>query len=130
MAREISFKTYCWSIGTTSYRTDNFNMSIEKQLQLIKQFKSLKSNKGKQWKGNNAFHTEYYKYLKKNDFVTGEAARPDKDAREKTSGLRDIGLLDDERNVTEAGLELLKITASDDFFADNFRLNPMAKFHQ
>lgn len=120
VAREISFKTYCWSIGTTSYRTDNFNMSIEKQLQLIKQFKSLKSNKGKQWKGNNAFHTEYYNYLKKNDFVTGEAARPDKDAREKTSGLRDIGLLDDERNVTEAGLELLKITASDDFFADNF----------
>ena len=47
MANEIGFKSYCWSIGTTSYRTDNFNMSIERQLQLLKQFRELKSNVGK-----------------------------------------------------------------------------------
>lgn len=120
MANEIGFKSYCWSIGTTSYRTDNFNMSIERQLQLLKQFRELKSNVGKKWNSNNSFQSEYYDYLKQNAFVKGKAARPDKDAREKTSGLRDIGLLDDERNLTEAGLELIKISVSDNFKADNF----------
>ena len=65
--------------------------------------------------GNNEFQTEYYNFLRESEFVKGEAVRPDKDAREKTSGLRDIGLLDDERNVTESGLELLKIAALNDF---------------
>lgn len=120
MANQIGFKSYCWAIGTTSYRTDNFNMSIEKQLQLLKQFRDLKENAGKKWNSNNTFQAEYYNYLKENMFIKGNAARPDKDAREKTSGLRDIGLLDDERNLTEAGLELLKISESEDFSSDNF----------
>lgn len=128
MANEIGFKSYCWVIGTTSYRTDNFNMSIEKQLQLLKKFRELKENEGKVWNSNNAFQAEYYNYLKENAFVKGAAGRPDKDAREKTSGLRDIGLLDDERNLTEAGLELLKITESDDFATDNFLEIPKDSF--
>ena len=120
MDKGIGFKSYCWSIGTTSYRTDNFNLSIEKQLQLLKQFRELEENKNKEWNGNNEFQAEYYNFLKENGFLKGEAARPDKDAREKTSGLRDIGLLDDERNITESGLELLKIASSNDFSSDNF----------
>ena len=28
MAKKIGFKSYCWAIGTTSYRTDNFNLTI------------------------------------------------------------------------------------------------------
>lgn len=128
MANEIGFKSYCWAIGTTSYRTDNFNMSIEKQLQLLKQFRELKENEGKVWNSNNVFQAEYYNYLKENEFVKGDAGRPDKDAREKTSGLRDIGLLDDERNLTEAGLELLKITELDDFATDNFLEIPKDSF--
>ncbi len=120
MAKKIGFKSYCWSIGTTSYRTDNFNLSIEKQLLLLKQFRSLEENKNKKWENNTAFQTDYYNFLKENDFIRGSAARPDKDAREKTSGLRDIGLLDDERNITEAGLALLAIAESEDFSSDNF----------
>ena len=120
MAKRIGFKSYCWSIGTTSYRTDNFNLSIEKQLQLLKQFREIEENTNKEWNGNNEFQTEYYNFLRESEFVKGEAVRPDKDAREKTSGLRDIGLLDDERNVTESGLELLKIAVLNDFSSDNF----------
>ena len=120
MDKGIGFKSYCWSIGTTSYRTDNFNLSIEKQLQLLKQFRELEEKKNKEWNGNNEFQAEYYNFLKENGFLKGEAARPDKDAREKTSGLRDIGLLDDERNITESGLELLKIASLNDFSSDNF----------
>lgn len=119
MTNQIGFKSYCWSIGTTSYRTDKFNMNIEMQLALLKEFRKIPENKGKLWTGNNTFQTEYYEFLKNRGFVKGDAPRPDKDAREKTSGLRDIGLLDDERNITEAGEELIKIAQSKDFSPDN-----------
>jgi hypothetical protein len=36
--KNISFKSYCWSIGTTSYRTKEFNANIERQLALIEAF--------------------------------------------------------------------------------------------
>lgn len=119
MAKGISFKSYCWAIGTTSYRTDNFNMSIETQLALLKEFRELPEHENKLWTGNCEFQTEYYEFLKKRGFVKGDAPRPEKDAREKTSGLRDIGLLDDERNLTSAGEALLNIAKSKDFSSDN-----------
>ena len=109
MADQIGFKSYCWAIGTTSYRTDNFNMSIERQMSLMKEFRELPGNENKSWIGNNVFQAEYYQFLKSRGFVKGDAPRPDKDAREKTSGLRDIGLLDDERKITAAGEELIAI---------------------
>ena len=119
MAKEIGFRSYCWSIGTTSYRTDKFNMSIEMQMALLKEFRYLPANRGRVWTGNNAFQAEYYNFLKSKNFVKGDAPRPDKDAREKTSGLRDIGLLDNERNITKAGQALLKISEEKDFSSDN-----------
>lgn len=119
MANEIAFKSYCWAIGTTSYRTDKFNMSIERQMILLKEFRNLPDNKGKLWTGNNTFQAEYFEFLKDKKFVKGDAPRPDKDAREKTSGLRDIGLLDDERNITAAGEALIAIAETEDFSSDN-----------
>lgn len=86
MAAEIGFKSYCWAIGTTSYRTDKFNMSIEIQMKLLKEFRNLPENEGKLWTGNNMFQAEYYEFLKNKGFVKSDAPRPDKDAREKTSG--------------------------------------------
>ncbi len=119
MANGIGFKSYCWAIGTTSYRTDKFNMSIEMQLSLLKEFRELPQNVGRVWTGDNAFQAEYYEFLKSRHFIKGDAPRPDKDAREKTSGLRDIGLLDDDRNITAAGEMLIKIAQSEDFSPDN-----------
>lgn len=119
MANEVGFKSYCWAIGTTSYRTDKFNMSIEMQMCLLKEFRELPENDGKSWTANNIFQAEYYEFLKNRGFVKGDASRPDKDAREKTSGLKDIGLVDDERNITEAGEELIRIAQSKDFTSDN-----------
>lgn len=119
MPEAIGFKSYCWAIGTTSYRTDKFNMSIEMQMQLLKEFRELPKNSGKVWTGNNAYQAEYYEFLRSKNFIKGEAPRPDKDAREKTSGLRDIGLLDDERNITAAGAELIRIAQAEDFATDN-----------
>lgn len=119
MSNEISYKSYCWVVGTTSYRTDNFNHNIEKQLELLDEFWKKEENKGIRWTGNNELQKRYYDFLKEKAFITGEAERPDKDAREKTSGLVDIGLLDSDRQLTEAGEELLGIALSNDFTADN-----------
>lgn len=81
MAKKIGFKSYCWAIGTTSYRTDNFNLSIEKQLHLLRQFRELEENKNKKWGNNKKFQAEYYNFLKENNFVKGDAALPDKDSK-------------------------------------------------
>lgn len=119
MADKIGFKSYCWSVGTTSYRTDQFNLNMEWQLALMEEFRSLPENRNQTWKKNPEFQGKYYYFLKEKEFVKGSAKRPDKDAREKTSGLVDIGLLDGERNLTETGRALLKIAQSGDFKSDN-----------
>ena len=38
MPYDIVFKSYCWSVGTTSFRTKHFNEKIEEQLLLLKEF--------------------------------------------------------------------------------------------
>ncbi|MCA6071873.1 MAG: AlwI family type II restriction endonuclease [Endomicrobium sp.] len=113
--KHIGFKSYCWSIGTTSYRTKEFNANIERQLALIEEF--WKSRKNKEW--NAITQAAYYKFMQANKFVKGEAGRPEKDAREKTSGLVNIGLLTADRKLTPAGLELLTISKIGDFSKDN-----------
>jgi len=128
MTYKTTFKSYCWAVGTTSYRTENFNMNIEKQLELMQAFRSLPENQHKLWTGNTTFQQKYYEFLKAHHFVCGKAARPDKDAREKTSGLRDIGLLDDERRITPAGAALLEIAASKNYTADNLLEIPRDSF--
>ena len=52
-------------------------------------------------------------------FVEGDADNKPKDAREKTSGLVDIGLIDDNRRLTDVGKALLTISESNDFGSDN-----------
>lgn len=115
MDDKIKFKSYCWSVGTTSYRTDKFNLNIEWQLALLKEFRTEK--KKADW--SVATQEEYYNFLKEKGFVKGNANRPAKDARQKTSGLVDIGLLDKERKLTEVGEKLLSISQNKSFKQDN-----------
>lgn len=117
MANMFPFKSYCWSIGTTSYRTKHFNLSIERQIMLMDKFKSLNNKVGANWQNQ---QVDYYYFLRDEGFLTGDAKRPDKDAREKTSGLVNIGLLDADRNLTSVGLELLNMCKLNDFSPDNF----------
>lgn len=117
MANNFQYKSYCWCIGTTSYRTANFNSSIEQQIMLMNKFKNLSPNIDKSWREQ---QSDYYYFLKENNFLEGEAKRPDKDAREKTSGLVDIGLLNSERNLSNAGKALLSICNNKDYKSDNF----------
>lgn len=119
MPIRIPYKSFCWSLGTTSFRTKNFNKTIEEQLSLLNEFWSIPDNNSESWSGNNALQEKYYNFMKDKGFVVGEANNKPKDAREKTSGLVDIGLIDDERRLTEVGFSLLRISETNDFSYDN-----------
>lgn len=116
----IPYKSFCWSLGTTSFRTKNFNKTIEEQLALLNEFWSLEENHYLQWSGNNDLQSRYYDFMHSKGFIKGNAGNKPKDAREKTSGLVDIGLIDNGRKLTPVGLNLLAISESGDFTADNF----------
>ena len=45
MPNVIPYKSFCWSLGTTSFRTKNFNKTIEEQLSLLDEFWKLEEIK-------------------------------------------------------------------------------------
>ena len=115
----LTYKSFCWCLGTTSFRTKNFNRTIEEQLGLLNEFWSKPDNADISWRNNNNIQTEYYLFMQEKGFVEGDADNKPKDAREKTSGLVDIGLIDDNRRLTNVGKALLAISESNDFGSDN-----------
>ena len=130
MAEEnISFKSFYYSLGTTSFRMQNFNQKIEQQLALLDQFWQKPEYKDEKWESNEPVQEAYYNFIKESDFLKeGDAPRKAKDARQKTSGMRDIGLIDDNRRLTPVGKKLLEIANSGDFFSDNFLQIPKDSF--
>lgn len=121
--KSIPYQSFCWVIGTTSFRTAKLNLKIEAQLLLLDEFYHEVIKKSN-WNWNNELQEKYYDFMKDRAFLTGEANRKDKDAREKTSGLVDIGLITEDRLITDAGRELLKITSRGDFETNNvFNIN-------
>lgn len=128
MPTSIPYKNFCWGLGTTSFRTKNFNKTIEEQLSLLDEFWSLVENQTETWIGNNALQAKYYDFIKSKGFVVGDANNKPKDAREKTSGLVDIGLIDEDRKLTEAGTALLDISRNGDFSTDNVLMIPKDSF--
>ena len=101
----LKYETENWSIGTTSFRVTDLKYSIEKQLLILKEFNKkhsdLKWNKEKQ----EAYAEELIEdgsFNISNDYA--------KDARAKTSSLKDIGLIKQNREITDVGYRLLEIS--------------------
>ena len=101
----MAFQSYCWNLGTTSFRVQNLNYKIERQLQMLNELWSNKENKT--W--DYFTQEKYYNIMHKEGFVIGDAQRKDKDARQKTSGLVEIGVIDKERRITEIGYKIIEI---------------------
>lgn len=125
---ELTYKSFCWCLGTTSFRTENFNLKIEQQLRLLNEFWSLHLENNFSWSGSDHVQEKYYEFMQEKGFVKGNAARKDKDAREKTSGLVDIGLIDSNRKLTNVGKALLDISLLGDFTPDNGLMLPKDSF--
>ena len=124
-----SYKSYCWSLGTTSFRMVEFNRKIEQQLKLLNDFWDIPQYQNQNWSANNALQVAYYEFIKAQGFIEDkDAPRKDKDAREKTSGLVDLGLINAERRLTSAGQALLDIAQSGIFEGDNLLQIPADSF--
>ena len=48
----VAYKSFCWALGTTSFRTTEFNKKVEKQLKLIKSFWDIEENARECWSSN------------------------------------------------------------------------------
>ena len=55
----------------------NYNKSIEWQLDLLSEFWKEKDKTNAKWQKNEKIQEEYYNYLKKENFVSGEANKKD-----------------------------------------------------
>lgn len=116
----MAFQSYCWSLGTTSFRVQNLNYKIERQLQLLNILWSDKSNIG--W--DEITQEKYYNIMHEAGLLVGEAQRKSKDARQKTSGLVEIGVIDQNRKITDIGNKIINIIKSKNFEDDNlFNIN-------
>ena len=58
-------------MGTTSFRTADFNQKIERQLTLLSKFWEVHTDVV--WSGNDEIQSLYYDFMKDNDFLTGDA---------------------------------------------------------
>ncbi len=112
----MGFKSYCWSIGTTSFRVEQLNYKNECQLRYLNEL--FTSNPDMKW--DKTLQTKYFDLMVSKKFIENYNAIKDKDAREKTSGLADIGLVYRKtRLITPIGDLINKISMSGDFNSDN-----------
>lgn len=124
-----AYKSYCWSLGTTSFRMVEFNRKIEEQLKLLNQFWHMPELANEHWSSNSELQIAYYNFIKEQGFIEEkDAPRKDKDARQKTSGLVDLGIINNERRLTKAGRALLSIAESGNFAKDNILRIPADSF--
>jgi len=126
----IPYASFLWKFGTTSFRTKEFNRKTELQLQLLDEFWKKPEYANYGWERKYMFEGQediywiknrYYDWLVKNGFMEGGEPedRKYKTAREKTSGLYDMGLLNENHRLTEVGHKLLEMTSSDQFLEKN-----------
>lgn len=117
----IAYTSFMWKLGTTSFRTKEFNCKTERQLALLDDFWKLPDNADQGWekkymaKGQKDIYeikVRYYDYLVDNGFMKGGEPwdRKYKTAREKTCGLYDMGLINENHRLTEAGKYLLDMS--------------------
>ena len=100
----IKFKTYSWSYGNTSFRVSELKYKIERQLIRLKELRDKYPDED--WKN---LQEIYFEMLLEENLVKNSSKDKAKEARQKTSSLVDLGLVDDERKLTEVGKKLYEI---------------------
>lgn len=117
----IPYSSFLWKLGTTSFRTKEFNKRTEWQLRLLDEFWKKPEYAEYGWEnkymfpGQNGIYwikCRYYDWLVENNFMEGGEPedRKFKTAREKTSGLYDMGLLNENHRLTDVGKRLLELS--------------------
>lgn len=122
----IPYSSFLWKLGTTSFRTREFNKMTEWQLRLLDEFWKKPENQDQGWEtpapGQANIYdikNRYYDWLVENGFTSGDDKVKFKAAREKTSGLFDMGFINNEHRLTEVGYALLDVANSQDYLERN-----------
>lgn len=117
----IPYQRFCWVLGTTSLRTAQLNLTTEEQLIMLSKFRQAYIADGGtwRWEGNNELQAKFYDFMHDQGALKGSAPRKAKDARQKTSPLPPLGLATDDRVITNAGKELVRLVQQGDFDSDN-----------
>lgn len=124
----LSYSSFFWSLGTTSFRTKEFNYSIEKQLACLDDFWKIPKNASQGWekkymvpgqKDIYEIKNRYYDFMRERGLTTGDDKVKYKAAREKTSGLVDLGLINENHRLTDVGKKVLSISKSNNYKSDN-----------
>lgn len=102
---KIKFQTYSWVYGTTSFRVSELKYKIEKQLLLIEDLRILYPESD--WK---ELQSVYFDLLVEAELSKDSAKEIEKDARQKTSSLKDLGLVTEDRKMTPVGKLILETT--------------------
>ncbi|MBD5282437.1 MAG: AlwI family type II restriction endonuclease [Bacteroides sp.] len=105
------------------------NFSIERQLELLSEFWMDEQNAKCGWEKEFLLPNQpydiyeiknrYYDFMRDNGFTTGDDKIKYKAARQKTSGLVDIGVINRNHRLTEVGEAILKISRSGDYNSNN-----------
>ena len=128
----IPYSSFVWKFGTTSFRTREFNRMTEWQLQLLDDFWKKPENKDQGWekkymapdqKDIYEIKNRYYDWLVEKGFTRGDDKVKYKAAREKTSGLYDMGLIDENHRLTDVGRNLLQLSVDGETFLRKTPLN-------
>lgn len=124
----LAYSSFFWSLGTTSFRTKEFNSSIEKQLACLDDFWKIPENHDQGWEKKYMapgqadiyeIKNRYYDFMRDRGLTVGDDAIKYKAAREKTSGLVDLGLINENHRLTEVGKRILEISQSENYSSDN-----------
>lgn len=128
----IPYNSFVWKFGTTSFRTREFNRMTEWQLQLLDEFWKKPENSAQGWekkymapgqKDIYEIKNRYYDWLVEKGFTKGDDKTKYKAAREKTSGLYDMGLINENHRLTDVGRKLLELSKDEDSFLHKNQLN-------
>ncbi len=124
----LAYSSFFWSLGTTSFRTKEFNYSIEKQLACLDDFWKIPQNANQGWEKKYMapgqadiydIKNRYYDFMRERGLTTGDDSIKYKAAREKTSGLVDLGLINENHRLTDVGRRILDISQKEDYKSDN-----------
>ena len=124
----LAYSSFFWSLGTTSFRTKEFNYSIEKQLACLDEFWKIPENSSQGWEKKYMapgqvdiyeIKNRYYDFMRDKGLTTGDDPIKYKAAREKTSGLVDLGLINENHRLTAVGRHILAISQGEDYSSDN-----------
>jgi hypothetical protein len=111
---KAKFQSYSWTYGTTSFRVSELKYLIERQLIRLKELWSEYPNAS--WQ---EIQNIYFDKLVEEGIAQPTAKRKDKDARQKTSSLKDLGLITEDRKLTEVGEKIYQIAKNNNFNFDN-----------